>query len=560
MKIIQSFWTGHSAIEKKDLFWNMGAGWPSAEYHWMSWTLSCLRLRDVFGFVHLVTDQKGAEILVNNLQLPYETVDLALEKKMDTYPANLWALAKIHAYQIQDEPFLHADSDVFLWEKPPLALLKADVIAQNKERNILLYLEALDYIDQYFSFLPFYTKKNFYEKKDLDAANVGLFGGNNMAFIKKYCQQAFDLIDLNINAFQKLAPPIYLNHIAEQYLLYHLSKKEKVPIKYLMKQVVEDPIYSEYVQFENIPYVKIIHPVGAHKLTQNAYNHIAKRLRYEYPDYYYRIIKLFNDRNKNTHPKIYTVFSPVVENVIHSSASKRNVSIDSRKKSNTTEGFKFTRSLIRYYKTRRKIKSIRIADIEKSKMNLISKIKQEKLSSKERKMLLELYAIESCQQQMFKKYFSNASTLKKMYEYDVSHYSSIQAVFSGPDKYNESATIRINPYVRLLKVHWMWRDSTSCKIIDQQIKENQHQAPAAARMVLIPTVLSVTINFYHLDELDVEIIKAVGKGATIAAVLKKLTKQFSLDTKKQNRTELHTRNLVLIDIFKILIHAGVLVV
>ena len=57
MKIIQTFWSsGRNPLEHS-------FGWPHAEYNLMSWTLSCLSLREHFDQVELYTDKRGYEVL-----------------------------------------------------------------------------------------------------------------------------------------------------------------------------------------------------------------------------------------------------------------------------------------------------------------------------------------------------------------------------------------------------------------------------------------------------------------------------------------------------------------
>ena len=69
MKYIQTFWT--RATTEADLL-NISAGWLSPEYHWMSWALSCLQLKKLFGNIELITDTKGKYILSEVLKLPYD--------------------------------------------------------------------------------------------------------------------------------------------------------------------------------------------------------------------------------------------------------------------------------------------------------------------------------------------------------------------------------------------------------------------------------------------------------------------------------------------------------
>jgi hypothetical protein len=134
MKILQTFWTGPPGNQNESLI-SMKAGWRlSCEYHWMSWALSCLLAKSAFGEINLVTDLKGKQILIDQLQLPYSSVSTSLEGALDNYHPALFSLAKIHTYSIQTEPFLHLDGDVFLWQKPDEEFLNSRLIAQNIDK------------------------------------------------------------------------------------------------------------------------------------------------------------------------------------------------------------------------------------------------------------------------------------------------------------------------------------------------------------------------------------------------------------------------------------------
>ena len=121
MKIVQSFWSGNNWSLDKNY------GWYSSKYHWLGWVLSVNQLRKFYDEVELVTDRIGYEILINKLKLPYSKVHVILDD-LNQYNENLWALAKIKSYSFMNEPFLHVDGDVFIWEKFDEELLKQDII------------------------------------------------------------------------------------------------------------------------------------------------------------------------------------------------------------------------------------------------------------------------------------------------------------------------------------------------------------------------------------------------------------------------------------------------
>jgi hypothetical protein len=56
---------------------------------------------------------------------------------LDGLPSTLrrwWTLGKLHAYRSQTTPFVHLDSDVYLWSPLPRRLTSAPVFGQNPER------------------------------------------------------------------------------------------------------------------------------------------------------------------------------------------------------------------------------------------------------------------------------------------------------------------------------------------------------------------------------------------------------------------------------------------
>ena len=130
VKVVQSLWTRPLTSRGA----GREGGWPSKRLHLMSWALSCLRLRSLYDEVELVTDLEGERLLVGVLALPYSTVRADLEVLAET-PPYLWALGKLHAYRLQQGPFAHVDSDVYLWRRLPRRVAEAPLFAQSREQR-----------------------------------------------------------------------------------------------------------------------------------------------------------------------------------------------------------------------------------------------------------------------------------------------------------------------------------------------------------------------------------------------------------------------------------------
>lgn len=305
MKIVQTFWSkpahGNSLM-------NISAGWLSPEYHWMSWALSCLQAKKFYNDVELVTDERGKEILVDRLQLSYTSVTTGLEQSLDEYPVELWSLAKIFAYSIQQEPFIHLDGDVFIWKPFSDAFCSSALLAQNLEVDIPYYRSVLTAISKRLKYVPEpFLCKN--DEQPVYASNTGIFGGHDLHFIKEYCRQAFEFVDNNlgeINNFPSDKRPLF-NFVFEQYLLFYLAANQHQHINYFITEPVTDPSYRNYARLLDIPHVPLIHPVGAYKGRPFTCTQLARRLRKEYPDYYYRILDACKNETKLVN-KFYYLF------------------------------------------------------------------------------------------------------------------------------------------------------------------------------------------------------------------------------------------------------------
>jgi hypothetical protein len=125
----------------------------------MAWALSCLRLKEHYPNLHLYTDNRGYEILVEYLNLPYSDVHACYDS-IDHYSETLWTLPKIMTYAAQKGPFIHVDGDVFIWEKLRFELENAQLVAQNFEAGTDYYKKMMDsirkhlhYITQFFLYL-----------------------------------------------------------------------------------------------------------------------------------------------------------------------------------------------------------------------------------------------------------------------------------------------------------------------------------------------------------------------------------------------------------------------
>jgi len=288
MKIIQSLWSKPSSET---------GGWSEKIFYYMSWALSCLKLKEFYKSVELYTDQKGKKLLIDTLQLPYDKVHVVLDDLND-YSPKLWALGKVYTYYLQNEPFIHVDGDIFIWDKFPDRIENAPLIAQHKEENYEHHLSAArSLIGAKFDFNKAINPTN---KTEINEVNAGILGGKNIEFFTIYTNEVFDFVKKNKNQIElsKEMEITYVNTIFEQYFFYQLALNNRIDIAYLFINKINPP-FPQLVKFESLPYINTyIHTIAFYKKIFNVGANVAHRLWYEYPDFYYKILKIIENETK----------------------------------------------------------------------------------------------------------------------------------------------------------------------------------------------------------------------------------------------------------------------
>jgi hypothetical protein len=297
MKIVQSYWSLPSRREEeKDGHGRFKGGWLSEKYHYMSIALSCLRLKQYYSDVQLVTDDYGKHILIDVLKLPYTSVELTLNQ-LENYPHGLWALPKICAYQQQEEAFLHVDNDVYIWEPFAPSFINAPLAVQNLETNAPVYRDGLQYLLKEFTAIPAYFDPTDSEGSEYDdlgsrvvAINAGVFGGTDTAFIRSYCEEVLSFIHQNMDVIVAGGKGGMLNVIFEQYIFYKLAAQQGREIASLIEQVGPG-FYRELWDIDKVPFMrKYIHLLSTAKRSPSNCEQVEFRLRHEFPEYYQRLV------------------------------------------------------------------------------------------------------------------------------------------------------------------------------------------------------------------------------------------------------------------------------
>lgn len=517
MKFLHTLWTGPPNFAEENNLIHMKAGWLSCEYHWMSWALSCLQAVNVFGEINLVTDLKGREILIDQLRLPYTTISTALENTLDHCHPSLWSLAKIYTYGIQTEPFLHLDGDVFIWHKPEAEFLNSRLIAQNMDKNLPFYADVLNEINGNFSYIPPLFLKENYEHGDIYASNAGLLGGNDNTFFKEYSRQAFEFIDRNKDDLGKVNTGA-LNFIFEQYLFCQLADKEDIPISYY-KDVVDDPVFKDYIKFEDFPHTQMSHPVGNFKKYQHVCDHVAKKLRKDYPDYYYRVIDLVRNTHADMRSAIY--YSPLLK----LSRLQPLPAEPPSRLSETKQSFERTQAAIQYLNNNHSFGDSLVAGNNIAFNDFMGRAKLVLPDENERDCLLEIFRIEFERNALIKKIYSHSANVLKLYNEDLNAFQQIQATFSLSEADLSKVKIGQPENYILFNCGWDWKYNLKKEIVPV-VERNFNEERSPFELLLLPDILQNDIAEYYLDEIDMIVFDIVKNVFTVEEILQEMKHYF----------------------------------
>ncbi|MBS1599922.1 MAG: hypothetical protein JST75_16975 [Bacteroidetes bacterium] len=521
MKIIQTFWTGPSSsplnnIESLD----MKGGWLSSEYHWMSWSLSCLQLRKFYDDVELITDERGKEILIDILNLPYTKVSTTLEGTLSAYPKELWSLAKIFSYSSQNSPFLHLDGDVFVWHPFDEHIINAPLVSQNKEANIFYYRDMLRDMEKYFTYIHPSLKSLYPLPSTIFASNTGIFGGHDLAFIKEYCNAAFELVDKNHELPKYVHNPQF-NFLFEQCLLYYMALSKERDITYVIPKIVDTPVYEDYVRFMDVPFAQMIHPVGGYKKMLFICDHLAKRLRKEYPEYYYNIINIYLHKNlpvinqvyekATATPEIYFLNDQIFyESKDNTETIKVNnkTTIASR---NGSGDFSFPRTLTALEILSNDALEFSTLLNNRTDSDLYNRLKKSAAgiaTIKGKKTVLEILQLEYQISKLLEN-LEDPAFVQEGYLHDKKNYHEAEEVFTSDIDQILGASLRLNENAVMLDLSKKWEHDPTAEGIKFFIQKQLNEEDSLNQVMLVPNMLHLAVDEIYLDSLEMIIVNIV---------------------------------------------------
>lgn len=266
-------------------------------FFYQCWILTVLLAKRIFPEVHLVTDDEGKKILIDLLELPFDSVSLDLND-IQHIPSELWAYGKIIAYQKQTKPFLHLDYDVFLFEQLPSDIYSAEIIVESKElfTDFIYYKPNHKFLKEQKYESPF--SSSLYSLNH--AFNCGVFGGRNLPTISQYCAEArriVHFVNRKMVPFNSL-PVIHrrlFSIVFEQSCLASVTLALHVPVFQLLTNPSGADVYG-YTHLKGtkeFPWIR---------------QRITSRLQKEFPGHFNRyLFKTIasNPKNRQYHENIY---------------------------------------------------------------------------------------------------------------------------------------------------------------------------------------------------------------------------------------------------------------
>ncbi|BAZ37724.1 hypothetical protein NIES4101_36470 [Calothrix sp. NIES-4101] len=290
MKAVWSLWT-------KPLRENKRSIWLSEKHHLLAWILSVETAKKHYPETVLFTDSYGARVLIDELGLEFTQVSTELDA-LENCDSRCWALGKVYTYSIQTQPFIHIDSDVFLWKPLPPEMNFAPLLAQNPEfftvGNSWYAPESMESaISRINGWLPeeWIWQRNFSFLQT--AYNCGIFGGHAVDFIRYYANLAIRFIENSSNqlAWLILHPDTERNILFEQYLLgccikYH-QQQTKSPYKDIYIECLFSSLDDAFIP-EKAARVGFTHLIADAKQNRKIAEHLENRVKRDYPKYYYQ--------------------------------------------------------------------------------------------------------------------------------------------------------------------------------------------------------------------------------------------------------------------------------
>lgn len=293
MRAVWSFWTKPWRARR-------GFGWSTEKHHLLAWVLSVECARRHYPDTHLVTDEEGARILVDGIGLSFNRVSTELDE-LSNHDPDFWMLGKLKAYRAQRDPFIHLDTDFFLWNRLPKALEQAQVFAQHPEQfRIGQSFYRPDRVRSLLTqdsdgWLPPEWEWSLSLGDRQRGECCGITGGSHLDFIRYYAEGAMRVIDdpRNRSAWSAVADRREYNVVIEQFHLaacvdFHRGRSDSpyrdVDIRYLFSSASQAFNPNQAVK------AGFTHLIAGAKHNVAVTKRLEKRVAKDYPEQYERCV------------------------------------------------------------------------------------------------------------------------------------------------------------------------------------------------------------------------------------------------------------------------------
>lgn len=251
-----------------------------------SYLLSALLVKSYGYEIDLYCDEKSYELYKN---IPYNNIHV-VDYSSDNIKSDFWVWCKIKTQSMINEPYIHIDGDVFLFNDILKGKLDDDnysVVVQSLEDNNTIGEETHTSLYGYgYKLIKGLktTKKHRLKRYNLNAYNCGVVGFNDLELRDKYVELATEvLIDMseNIDEYEKdKYNGLFL--IAEQSTLYHtLTNNNVTPF-----EIIPRHIMNQYVNNWDFYCVKIgyCHMWGYSKYRNDVKLKIKNKIKKLFPE------------------------------------------------------------------------------------------------------------------------------------------------------------------------------------------------------------------------------------------------------------------------------------
>ena len=513
MKVVQTFWTGNQSADTTKPLLEFKCGWRSSEYHWISWAFSCFKLLELYGQVELVTDKRGKEILIDILKLPYTSVSTVLEDELGEIHPRLFALAKIKTYSLQTEPFIHVDGDLFLFQPLHPAILQAPLISSNPEADLYFNSDVLKEVNDQGFWLPDHLQ-GVHQHPQIFSSNAGIIGGNDLSFIKDYCDFAFEFAERNRDKLD-LVDTGNLNFLIEQLSFFYLAQQRQIPTAYVSPEPVSDPLYHDFINLADIPNVVMAHAAGGCKRSDFMLSHILRRFRMYYPEQYYQILRLCRDQGVSMSASFYTA------NKVSWLPNEREVAIERDEDHAQLNGLDFSQ---RYGRTIKAINHVNPEASFKNHEELKVYLANEPISPQCRDIYQIDHAIDEALNQI-----DDQEHWEERYRLGVTHYAQTANAFEvGRGEIDGKQLLALSAGINFLRTGWHWWKEGDPEL-DSSLKENFEIEPEGFRLLVIPDIIDLKVNAHYPDQLDSVILDLLESPRTVDWLLQEVSEAFEDD-------------------------------